>query len=121
MHVLQLHAADLSSLSFPNICMYLETKRKGIIFGMQVGYSTDNQAVYLQLESLCQAVRSELDSDLQLWQQEVLPQAPHLPQISAAEYCKVFNHKLLLHSGMKQSVIVLLHEAAYNGILRHCS
>ena len=58
---------------------------------MQANSSVDFQIAYHQLESLCQAIRSELHSDLQLWNTNVLPQAVILPQITAAEYCKVLS------------------------------
>lgn len=58
---------------------------------MQANSSVDFQIAYHQLESLCQAIRSELHSDLQLWNTNVLPQAVNLPQITAAEYCKVLS------------------------------
>ncbi|KAA6421600.1 MAG: hypothetical protein FRX49_08543 [Trebouxia sp. A1-2] len=52
------------------------------------------QAAYAQLEGLCQAIVSELQSDLELHDTGVFPQPIQLHQITSAEYCKLFLGKL---------------------------
>ena len=47
------------------------------------------QAAYAQLEGLCQAIVSELQSDLELHDTAVFPQPIQLHQITSAEYYKV--------------------------------
>ncbi len=47
------------------------------------------QAAYAQLEGLCQAIVSELQSDLELHDTGVFPQPIQLHQMTSAEYCKV--------------------------------
>ena len=49
----------------------------------------DFLACYAQLEGLCQAMMSELASDRRLHDSGILPQDVCLPQITAAQYCKV--------------------------------
>ena len=56
---------------------------------MQANDSSDSQIVYPQLESVCQSIMSELQSDLKLHDEGVFPTPIQLPQITAAEYCKV--------------------------------
>ncbi|KAL0048962.1 hypothetical protein WJX82_003343 [Trebouxia sp. C0006] len=52
------------------------------------------QAAYAQLEGLCQAIVSELQSDLELHDTGVFPQPIQLHQITSAEYCELFLGKL---------------------------
>lgn len=49
----------------------------------------DFLACYAQLEGLCQAMMSELASDRRLHDSGIFPQDVCLPQITAAQYCKV--------------------------------
>ena len=56
---------------------------------MQADDSPGFQAAYAQLEGLCQAIVSELQSDLELHDTGVFPQPIQLHQITSAEYCKV--------------------------------
>lgn len=54
----------------------------------------DFLACYAQLEGLCQAMMSELASDRRLHDSGILPGDVCLPQVTAAQYCKV-THLLL--------------------------
>ena len=47
------------------------------------------EAAYARLESLCAAIKTELQRDLHIHDQAILPSSINLPQIAAAEYCKV--------------------------------
>ena len=58
---------------------------------MQGDDSPDFQFAYAQLEGLCQSIMSELKSDLMLHDTGVFPQPIQVPQITSAEYCKVWD------------------------------
>lgn len=57
-------------------------------------------AAYARLEALCSAIKTELQRDLHIHDQAILPSSVNLPQVTAAEYCKVgppaSSHKLLV-------------------------
>lgn len=47
------------------------------------------EAAYARLEALCAAIKTELQRDLHIHDQAILPSSVNLPQITAAEYCRV--------------------------------
>ena len=54
-----------------------------------VGEASDAEAAYARMEALSQAIKNELQNDLRIHDSAVLPQFVNLPQITAAEYCRV--------------------------------
>ncbi|KAK9868912.1 hypothetical protein WJX84_002762 [Apatococcus fuscideae] len=52
------------------------------------------EAAYARLEALCAAIKTELMRDLHIHDQAILPSSVNLPQITAAEYCKLFIARL---------------------------
>ncbi|KAK9868824.1 hypothetical protein WJX84_006782 [Apatococcus fuscideae] len=51
-------------------------------------------AAYARLEALCSAIKTELQRDLHIHDQAILPSSVNLPQVTAAEYCKLFLARL---------------------------
>ena len=54
-----------------------------------MGEASDAEAAYARMEALSQAIKNELQNDLRIHDSAVLPHFVNLPQITAAEYCRV--------------------------------
>lgn len=44
---------------------------------------------YARVGALCEAIKAELNNDLKIHDQGILPQFINLPQVTAGEYCRV--------------------------------
>ena len=56
---------------------------------MQAFAESDAEVAYARVGALCEAIKSELNNDLKIHNQGILPQWINLPQVAAGEYCRV--------------------------------
>lgn len=49
----------------------------------------DAEVAYARVGALCEAIKAELNNDLKIHEQGILPQFINLPQVTAGEYCRV--------------------------------
>lgn len=65
----------------------------------------DAEVAYARVGALCEAIKAELNNDLKIHDQGILPQFINLPQVTAGEYCRVrpFDHVSQWHSAAQSS------------------
>ena len=63
---------------------------------LQIALESDAEVAYARLGALCQAIKNELQNDLNIHDASILPAFVNLPQVTAAEYSQV--HLLFLCS-----------------------
>ena len=56
---------------------------------LQISLESDAEVAYARLGALCQAIKNELQNDLNIHDASVLPAFVNLPQVTAAEYSQV--------------------------------
>lgn len=55
----------------------------------QATAEADAEVAYARVAALCEAIKAELNNDLKIHEQNILPQFINLPQVTAGEYCRV--------------------------------
>ena len=56
---------------------------------MQVTADADAEVAYARVGALCQAIKAELNNDLKIHDQGILPPFINLPQVTGGEYSRV--------------------------------
>ena len=56
---------------------------------LQIALESDAEVAYARLGALCQAIKNELQNDLNIHDASILPAYVNLPQVTAAEYSQV--------------------------------
>ena len=56
---------------------------------LQMALESDAEVAYARLGALCQAIKNELQNDLNIHDASILPAYVNLPQVTAAEYSQV--------------------------------
>lgn len=55
----------------------------------QVAAEADAEVAYARIGALCEAIKAELNNDLKIHDQGILPSFITLPRVTAGEYCRV--------------------------------